>query len=60
MFDYLMGRKAPEPEEALSEIREMIEGTDIAESLRAGGEAGVGNGVEPTLDKDYLVLFSVP
>ncbi len=45
MLGYLTGRKAPEPDEALAQLKARIEGTDIEESLRAGGEAGVGSGM---------------
>jgi hypothetical protein len=44
MMGYLTGRKAPEPDEALAQIKARIQGTDIEKWLRAGGEAGVGSG----------------
>eukprot|EP00884_Botryococcus_braunii_P008423 jgi/Botrbrau1/17582/Bobra.0166s0024.1 len=52
MLGYLTGRKAPEPDEALAQIKARIQGTDIEKWLRAGGEAGVGPG--PGLPDEYL------
>ncbi len=35
---------APEPDEALEQLRQLLEGTEVEEQLRAFGESGIGPG----------------